>query len=115
MSAVTAALNKRLMMDLLRMRRQAGALCSNDAKSCFDRIVHNIVTIAMRTLGAATQPVQCLFETIQKAAHKVRTAFGDSSSTYGADRTPPLQGIGQGNGCGPAGWTAVSVPIINMM
>jgi hypothetical protein len=115
MSAVTAALNKRLTMDLLRLRRQAGALCSNDSKSCYDRIVHNIATNAMRRLGAAAHPVKCMFETIQKAAHKVRTAFGDSESTYDTDSTPPLQGIGQGNGCGPAGWTAVSVPIINMM
>jgi hypothetical protein len=26
-----------------------------------------------------------------------------------------LQTIGQGNGCGPAGWAVISTPIINMM
>jgi hypothetical protein len=31
-----AALNKRLTMDLLQQPRQAGASCSNDAKSCHD-------------------------------------------------------------------------------
>ena len=31
--AIMAALNKRLTMDLFRYRRQAGAICSNDAKS----------------------------------------------------------------------------------
>ena len=34
--SVIAALNKRLTMDLLRMCRQPGALCSNDTKSCYD-------------------------------------------------------------------------------
>ena len=34
--SITAALNKRLTMDLLQQKRQAGALCSNDAKSCYD-------------------------------------------------------------------------------
>jgi hypothetical protein len=38
--ASTAATNKVLMMDLLRIRHQSGALCSNDAKSCYDRVVH---------------------------------------------------------------------------
>jgi hypothetical protein len=27
----------------------------------------------------------------------------------------PLHGLGQGNGCGPAGWAIISTPIINMM
>ena len=33
---ILAALNKRLTMDLLRQTRRAGALCANDAKSCYD-------------------------------------------------------------------------------
>ena len=45
--SVIAALNKCLTMDLLRLHRQSGALCSNDAKSCYDRIVHLFALIAM--------------------------------------------------------------------
>ena len=48
LQSVTAALNKRLTMDLLRQKRQAGALCSNDAKSCYDRIVHSVACLSMR-------------------------------------------------------------------
>jgi hypothetical protein len=46
--SIIAALNKRLTMDMLRLRRLAGAICSNDAKSCYDRIVHSIDSLAMR-------------------------------------------------------------------
>ena len=46
--SIIAALNKRLTMDLLHLRRQTGALCSNDAKSCYDRIVHSFASIVMR-------------------------------------------------------------------
>jgi hypothetical protein len=42
-----AALNKRLTMDVLRQRWQPGALCANDAKSCYDRITHSIAALSM--------------------------------------------------------------------
>jgi hypothetical protein len=112
---ILAALNKRLTMDVLRQTRRAGALCANDAKSCYDRIVHNIATLCMRRLGVASQPIKCMFTTLQMASHKIRTAFGVSDKTYGPNRDPPLQGIGQGNGAGPAGWAVISTPLINMM
>ena len=113
--SITAALNKRLTMDLLRQRRQSGALCSNDAKSCYDRVVHSVASLSMRRLGAPIEPINSMFISLQKAAHRIRTAFGVSEKKYGDDRDIPLQGLGQGNGCGPAGWAIVSTPIINLM
>ena len=112
---ILAALNKRLTMDLLRQTRRAGALCANDAKSCYDRIVHNIATLCMRRLGMPKNPIHSMFATLQSASHKIRTAYGVSDKTYGPGRDPPLQGIGQGNGAGPAGWAVISTPLINMM
>jgi hypothetical protein len=46
----------------------------------------------------------------------VRTAFGDSDIHYdGPDQESPMQGLRQGNGASPAGWIAVSTPLIKMM
>ena len=56
-----------------------------------------------------------MLKTIQQAKHHIITAFGPSESSFGSGRYPPLQGLGQGNGGAPAGWTAVSTPLINMM
>jgi hypothetical protein len=56
-----------------------------------------------------------MFKSLQQAAHRIRTAFGVSIKKYGDDRDIPLQGLGQGNGCGPAGWAIISTPIINLM
>jgi hypothetical protein len=108
----TAALNKRLTMDILCQGRQAGALCSNDAKSCYDRTVHNIATIAMRRTGMPPEPVRSMFETLQKAAHRVTTAYSISTQTYGTKLAIPYQGVGQGNGAGPAIWAVISTVII---
>ena len=40
LSAIDHSLNKTLTYDLIRQLKKPGALCSNDAKSCYDRIVH---------------------------------------------------------------------------
>lgn len=111
----TAATNKVLTMDLLRLRRQAGALCSNDAKSCYDRVVHSIASLSFRRQGAPNSAVLCLLQTLQRATHKIRTAYGVSQMHYGGDRDPPIQGLGQGNGAAPTGWAVISTPLINMM
>ena len=46
-TSIDHAVNKRLSYDLMRMFRTPGALCSNDAKSCYDRILHSIVALSM--------------------------------------------------------------------
>jgi hypothetical protein len=110
-----AALNKRLTMDLFRQKRLAGALCANDAKSCYDRIVHNVAVLAIRRLGVAAAPIRSMFETLQLSKHHASTAFGISDKSYGERRDPPLQGAGQGNGAGPAIWAVISTVIIAAM
>ena len=110
----TAATNKVLTMDLLRLRRQAGALCSNDAKSCYDRVVHSIASLSMRRLGAPSSAIQSLLTTLQLAKHKIRTAFGVSQKWFGR-LCIPLQGLGQGNGVSPTAWAVISTVLINMM
>ena len=46
--AIDHAVHKRLTYDIIRQLRIPAALCSNDAKSCFDRMVHSIVNILCR-------------------------------------------------------------------
>jgi hypothetical protein len=113
--SIIAALNKRLTMNVLRQRRQAGALCSNDTKSCYDRIVHNIAALSMRRLGVPPEPIASMFLTLQQSSHSISTAFGISRENYGRNHNIPLQGVGQGNGAGPAIWAAISTVIITTM
>jgi hypothetical protein len=91
-------------------------LGSLDLKSCYDRIVHSIVFLALLRLGASENAIICMVLTLQFARHRIRTAFGISEDFFGGpDRDVPLQGLGQGNGAGPTGWVAVSTPLINML
>jgi hypothetical protein len=64
LSATDQSLNKALTFDFWRQLRQNGALCSNDAKSCYDCIVHNCASLCMQRVGTPIQPIVSMFQTI---------------------------------------------------
>ena len=102
--AIECGLNKVLTADLTRQRRSTLAICSNDAVSCYDRIIHSVASICMQRLGVPSDTCRLMFGTLQQVHHYVRTTYGDSASHYCGVQLQPLQGIGQGNGAGPAIW-----------
>jgi hypothetical protein len=92
------------------------AMCSNDAKSCYDRVVHSIASFIMQQQNVPASACICVFTTLQNLHHTVRTIYGDSKSCYGATLwAVPYSGVGQSNGAGPAIWTVVSTPVLEMM
>lgn len=96
--------------------RCTGALCSNDAKSCYDRIVHSVASLCLQRVGVPIEPIKSMFYTIQQLSHQIRTVFGDSETSYQAfDGITPVHGVGQGNGAGPQIWALVSTPVLNML
>jgi hypothetical protein len=108
------ALNKVLTYDILRQKRIPAALCSNDAVSCYDRIVHAVASLCMQRLGVSAATCQLMFGTLQNMKHYVSTAYGMCDTPYGALEIP-LQGVGQGNGAGPAIWLIMTIPLINLL
>jgi hypothetical protein len=81
--AIDLALNKVLTNDILRQAKCMGAICSNDAKACYDLIGHAQASLCMQRQGVPKSAVKCLFTTLQGSIHCVRTAFGNSTATYG--------------------------------
>jgi hypothetical protein len=118
--SVDHALNRRLVMDHPLYQRQPYALTSCDLKGCYDRINHTAASLALQRIGVSKTEATAMFDSIQRMSHKVRTAFGDSTMTYGGDldkskwKLPP-QGILQGNGAGPAIWSILSSRIFTML
>ena len=49
-SAIDQVIIKTLFDDILRIKRQDGYLCSNDAKECYDRITHTFVSLALQRM-----------------------------------------------------------------
>ena len=119
-SAGIQALNHRLAFDLLRLEKRNAVDTAVDLRSCYDLIAHAVASLSMQRQGVPEASVVCMFTTLQNMVHTVRTAFGDSTQTFGGDlwaipMQPPPQGVGQGNGAGPAIWAVVSTPVLEMM
>jgi len=108
--------NKALTFDILRQMKRARAICSNNAKSCYDLIGHTQAAISMQRVGVPRNFINCLFTTLQEAVCRVRTRFGDSKATYGGPVwLVPIHRIGQENGAGPAVWAVVSTLLLNVL
>jgi hypothetical protein len=77
--AVDCGLNKVLTNDVIRQKCLPAALCSNDPKQCYDRIVHTIANICLQRVGVHPDTCRVTLGTIQQMWHYVKTAYGTSS------------------------------------
>ena len=113
------ALGKHLFFDILRQKVLAGAVISNDAKACYDRIAIPVAFLAMARQGVAYTVLVSIFDTLTKAAHFIQTGYGRSKQSYGGTLhnafSLALQEIGQGNGAGPAIWAVISTVLVSLM
>jgi len=102
--------------DYIHFHKQPAALCSNDAKSCYDRIVLLIAALCLCRLGASTTSITSMISTLYQMEHHIRTSFGDSTKAGNQKKWgQPIAGIGQGNGAGPQIWAAVSSPLFELL
>jgi hypothetical protein len=91
--SIISALEKVLCNNIIQQRRLAAIIVSNDAKSCYDRIVLWLAALALRRIGLALGPTLEMMLTLQQAVHKVSsTAYDDSEATYGGSNFPPTKG-----------------------
>jgi hypothetical protein len=73
-------------------------LCCNDAKLCYDHMVHSVGSLCFQQQGVEEPPVVCMFMTLQKLEHTIWTAYGDSEQSYGEDLwAVPIPGLAWGN------------------
>jgi hypothetical protein len=112
--AIDCGLNKILTLDIIRQRQQPAALCCNDAKQCYSRILNAIANIWLQHVGVHHRTCQVMLGTLHQMRHHIKTAYGISPQNYGYIRQP-LQGVLQGNGAGPAIWLLISIPLIKML
>jgi hypothetical protein len=81
--AIGQALNKVLSFYLIRQAQVDAAMCSNDAKSCYDREVHSITSILMQHQNVPASLCIYFFTILQSLHHTDRTIYGDSKAEYG--------------------------------
>jgi len=115
-SMAIQCLNKCLLYDYVRYTHIPLAVCSNDAKSCYNRIVLIIAALSLCRLGADKVAIQSMLSTLHGMQHHVRSMYGDSKTSQGCKTWgSPITGIGQGNGAGPQIWAAVNTPLFQIL
>ena len=115
-SASQHALNKRLILDHIRLQKLCAVLIANDARSCYDRIIIMVSYITMVLFGIQRAAAKCLLECLLLMLYFIRTVFGDSDMTYrGTSWVRKPHGNGQGNGTGPSLWAGISSPMYKIL
>ena len=115
-AAIHCASVKRGICDISRQTKTPLAICSIDARSCYDRIVHVAAFLSLRRLGVPKPMIHSMLLSIQQMQHQIRTSFGDSASSYGgATWTIPPHGTIQGNGASPMLWSAISAVLFSCL
>lgn len=112
-TADDGTLSKVLFYDLLRQSRRPAGVSSVDADNCFDRVAHAIASLVFQAFGVSENTAGAMLKTIQEMKFFLRTAFGDSKTAAGSTIEIKTEGLCQGNGAAPAGWTVVSIAILN--
>jgi len=114
--AVIQCLNKWLLYNHAQYTHIPMAICSNNAKSCYDHIVLIIAALCLCQLGVGKPLVQSMLTTLYGMQHHVQSMYGNSTISQGRSHWgTPIASIGQGNGAGPQIWEAVSTPLFQIL
>jgi hypothetical protein len=112
-TAEEGTLSKVLFYDIVRQTRLSAGINSVDADNCYDRVSHAIALLVFCSFEASKQATGAMLKTIQEMKFFLWTAFGNSTEFAGSMIDIKTQGLCQGNGAAPAGWTVVSIVILN--
>jgi len=111
----SATLNKVLTLDVVRYYAKPAAIIDNDAKACYDRLIPVFLSYSLIRLGLPKQLTQFMCKWLEEAAYCINTSKGISKSKYGSCLESYLYGTGQGTGCPPPNWGAISDLISTVM
>lgn len=106
-------LAKIIFYDVVRQTQLPAGIAAVDADNCYDRIAHPIAFLVFQALGVPQPAAQSMLATIQNMKFFLRTGYGDSSAFACSTENIKTQGLCQGNGAAPAGWTVTSIAMIN--
>jgi hypothetical protein len=101
-------LAKVLFYDIVHQSRLPVRISAVDADNCYNRIAHPIASLVFQSLGVPKAVVVLLLLTIQDMKFFLRMGFDDSKVYAGSTDGKKTQGLCQGNGAAPAGWTVTS-------
>ena len=106
-------LAKVLFYDIVRQTKWPAGISAVDADNCYDQIAHPIASLIFQSLGVPQEAAVSMLSTMQDMIFFLRTGFEDSNVYAGSTDGKKMQGLCQGNGAAPVGWTVTSMAMIN--
>jgi exonuclease III len=94
-----------LQMDYTYATRYPHIKFSNDATSCFDRIIPSVSSIIARSYGLHRNIANMQGNMLLNAIYKIKTQLGISEASYSHTDEFPIFGTGQGSSSSPSIWT----------
>jgi hypothetical protein len=80
----------------------------NDAASCYDRLLMNMMGAAFESMGVPEGPLRLQADVLLNVIHYLKTGFGITVDSYTSDSIFRIFGVGQGSKAGPVSWARVS-------
>jgi len=111
-SAIDLACKKVATFDIIRTTRQIVAEISNDAASCFDRMIEACQNLSCRQHGADPNYLKLHAQTILMLRYHVKHAFGISKEYNTHSNEHPWYGTGQGTGDAAHCWVVLANSLI---
>jgi hypothetical protein len=111
--ADNGTLTKVLFYEIFKQTHLLAGIAAVDADNCYDCIAHPIALLVFQSLGVPKSAVYSMLVTIQEMKFFLCTGFGDSKTYKSSNYGTKTQGLCQGNGAAPAGWTVTSIIMIN--
>jgi exonuclease III len=96
-----------LQMDYTFATRHPHIKFSNDATSCFDRIIPSVSSIISRSYGLHRNIAHLQGSMLNNAVYRIKTQLGISDDSYSHSDEHPVFGTGQGSSSSPSIWTLV--------
>jgi hypothetical protein len=110
--AADGTLAKVLLYNIVRQTRRPAGIAAVDANNCYDRIAHPKASLTFQSMGVPLEAIKSMLTTIQEMNFFLRIGYGDSTDYAGSTGGKRTQGLCQGNGAAPAGWTVMTIPMI---
>jgi hypothetical protein len=106
-------LTKMLFYDVIHQARVPAGNASVNASNCYDRIAHAMALLVFQAFGVPASAIGSMLSAIENMKFFLRMGFGNSTKFAGGGVCIKTQGLTQGNGASPAGWTVISIVILN--
>ena len=105
--SISAALNKVLEYDLMRLTKRSGPSFDNNAEGCYNQIVPPHALLCCQRMGFPKTCAAMLTKVLNSKIYKLKTGYGISSRHYMSNQLRRILGTGQGLGASPCIWILV--------